>query len=168
MPVYHYKAVAANGEKLEGEMDAPSQTDAINRLQSAGHLPISAEIISSKVSSPHHNLFSPFSQKNKTRPKDILILTRELATLLNAGLPLDHALRMLEDLSVHAPVKKLVRDIHSRIEGGASLSSAMEEQGHVFDRLYLNTIRAGESSGALDVVLTRGRGIWVWDVDGPN
>jgi general secretion pathway protein F len=155
MPAFHYKAVAASGEMLEGEMDAPSQSIAIERLQSAGHLPISAEESTSKSGSSRLHLLSTVFQGNQIRSKDINILTRELATLLHAGLPIDHALKTLEELTSHTPVKALVTDIYSRVQGGATLSNAMEAQGEAFSRLYLNTIRAGEASGALDVVLIR-------------
>jgi len=155
MPRFHYKAVAANGEILEGEMDAPSQTIAIDRLQSAGHLPISAEESSSPFKSTGDSLFATFFPRKRVTFQDIGILTRELATLLHAGLPLDHALRTLEEISDKAPIKSQVQDIHARVQGGAPLSDAMEAQGDVFSRLYLNTIRAGEASGALDIVLAR-------------
>ena len=155
MPAFHYKAVAASGEMLEGEMDAPSQSIAIERLQSAGHMPISAEERTGKAGPSRLHLLSTAFQVKQIRSKDINILTRELATLLHAGLPIDHALKILEELSSHAPVKALVMDIYSRVQGGATLSNAMEAQGEAFSHLYLNTIRAGEASGALDVVLTR-------------
>ena len=155
MPTYYYKAVAASGEMLEGEMEAPTQASAIDRLQNAGHLPISAEERTGKPGASRRHFFRLSLQGNKIRSKEITILTREFATLLHAGLPLDHALKTLQDISSHAPVKALVMDIHTRVQGGATLSSALEAQGPVFSRLYLNTIRAGEAGGALDVVLSR-------------
>ncbi|MCI0400769.1 MAG: type II secretion system F family protein [Gammaproteobacteria bacterium] len=155
MPRFHYKAVAANGEILEGEMDAPSQTIAIDRIQSAGHLPISAEERSSPFKSTGDSLFATLFPRKRVTFRDIGILTRELATLLHAGLPLDNALRTLEELSDKAPIKSQVQDIHARVQGGAPLSDAMEAQRDVFSHLYLNTIRAGEASGALDIVLAR-------------
>jgi general secretion pathway protein F len=155
MPAFHYKAVAASGEMLEGEIDAPSQSIAIERLQNAGHLPISAVESTGKPGPSRLHLLTNTFQGKRIRSNDITILTRELATLLHAGLPIDHALKILEELTSHAPVKALVTDIYSRVQGGATLSNAMEAQGEAFGRLYLNTIRAGEASGALDVVLTR-------------
>lgn len=156
MPIYHYKAVAASGEITEGDIEAPSQKIAIDRLQSAGYLPISAAEKSDKTepSRPVFYLRSIF-QQNKIRPKDVAILTRELAILLHAGLPLDHALTTLEKLSSRMPVKNLVKNIRSCVQDGETLSDAMEAQGQTFSQLYLNTIRAGEVSGTLNVVLSR-------------
>lgn len=155
MPTYYYKAVTANGEMLEGEMEAPSRAIAIERLQNAGHLPVSADEMAGNAVPRRQQLFSPGTRKNQIRMRDVTILTRELATLLRAGLPIDHALKTLQDLSSNPAVKALVMDIHSRVQGGATLSSAMEAQGQAFNRLYLNTIRAGEAGGALDIVLLR-------------
>ena len=155
MPTYFYKAVSSSGEMLEGEMEAPSQSVAIEKLQSSGHIPISAEETSGaqKTSSLLSSL--PKFGNGQTNANHISIMTRELATLLHAGLPLDQALRTLEDVSTNPSVKSLVNDIYSRVQGGASLSDAMEAQGECFNRLYLNMIRAGEAGGALEVVLQR-------------
>jgi general secretion pathway protein F len=154
MPIFHYKAVATDGQSLQGEIEALSKADAISRLQDAGHLPISAEEVSSKRQfsfSFVRNLFD----REKVSQHDVVILTRELATLTEAGLPLDHALKTLAGLDMSAPVQDLLQSILKKIEGGASLSDAMTDHGDVFSRLYLNMIRAGEASGAMDVVIER-------------
>lgn len=156
MPVYHYKAVAAGGEITEGDIDAPSQQAAIDRLQSSGYLPLSADEITGKaVPSPPLSYFRSVFQRHRVRAQDVAVLTRELATLLQAGLPLDHALRTLEKLGSRMPVKRLVQNIQSCVQDGQTLSDALEAQGPVFNQLYLNTIRAGEASGSLDTVLLR-------------
>lgn len=155
MPTYFYKAVANNGKTLEGEMEAPSQSVAIERLQESGHLPISAEEISASQKSSNYSFNFPKWGKRQINTGHISILTRELATLLHAGLPLDQALQTLENISTNPSVKALVNNIYSRVQGGASLSSAMEAQDPCFNRLYLNMIRAGEAGGALDVVLQK-------------
>lgn len=155
MPTYFYKAVSHSGEMLEGEMDAPSQSVAIEKLQSSGHIPISAEEVSASRKSSSHSFSLPKWNKGQINATHISLMTRELATLLHAGLPLDQALRTLEDVSTNPTVKSLVNNIYSRVQGGASLSDAMEAQGKCFNRLYLNMIRAGEAGGALEVVLQR-------------
>jgi general secretion pathway protein F len=155
MPTYFYKAVTHSGEMLEGEMDAASQSAAIEKLQSSGHIPISAEEASGSQKSAGLSFSLPKFGNGQTNANHISIMTRELATLLHAGLPLDQALRTLEDVSTNPSVKSLVNDIYSRVQGGASLSDAMEAQGECFNRLYLNMIRAGEAGGALEVVLQR-------------
>ena len=154
MPIFHYKAVASDGQSLQGEIEALSKADAISRLQQAGHLPISAEEVASKRQFSFSTIRKQF-QRNKVSQADVVILTRELATLTQAGLPLDHALKTLAGLDMSAPVQELLQSILSKIEGGASLSDAMTEHADVFSRLYLNMIRAGEASGAMDVVIER-------------
>jgi general secretion pathway protein F len=155
MPTFHYKAVGNNGEPIEGHMEAPSQEIVIDRLQSAGHLPIRANEISSAENKKNYNSERFKFNKNKIRTNDVVIFTREMATLLNAGLPLDQALKLLNDLAESTALKTLITDINNRIQSGSTLSAAMEAQGSTFSRLYLNTIRAGEASGALSIVLSR-------------
>jgi len=155
MPKFHYKAVAANGEFLEGKMDAATQGMVISKLQNAGHIPISANEITSSRSPSRLNQLTTFFQKDKINDKDITLLTRELATLLHAGLPLDNALQTLEELSSPGLVKNMVMDVHVRVQGGTSFSEALDAQNGVFSQLYLNMIRAGEVGGALDAILER-------------
>ncbi len=154
MPLFHYKAYSHSGEKLEGQIEAPTQASAIEKLQSSGHLPVSAEPVGSRSRQKTRLTFTLPNWLN-TQGEAITSMTRELATLLRAGLPLDQALHTLEKVSTNQSVKKLVNDIYSRVQGGATLSSAMESQGENFSRLYLNMIRAGEAGGALETVLQR-------------
>jgi general secretion pathway protein F len=155
MPTFFYKAVTNNGQPMEGKMEAATQIDVIERLQNAGHTPISAKILSAKENHKLSGVKRNYFNKNKIKQNDIVIFTRELATLLHAGLALDQALNLLGDLAENDSLKSLISDINNRIQGGNTLSSALESQGDVFNRLYLNTIRAGEASGALGVVLSR-------------
>lgn len=154
MPIYIYKALAANGETLTGEIEAPSKNVAIGRLQRAGHIPLSAvEKKGNRKSS--FLVFKKIFDRDKVNAKDITLFTRELSTLLQAGLALDHALTTLEEISPHPVLKKMLTNINQRVKGGESLSTAMEAQGQTFSKLYLNTIRAGETGGAMHAVLER-------------
>jgi general secretion pathway protein F len=155
MPRFRYKAIATTGEALEGELDAPSRQSAIDRLQSAGHLPISADEVSSAGRRSGRRLFSIPLQKDRLSANEISIFTNELATLLNAGLPLDSALGTIEELSEPGRVKTMVKEIRTSVQGGVTLSGAIEEHETVFGRLYLNMVRAGEAGGALDLVFER-------------
>lgn len=154
MPRFRYKAVAANGRVQQGELEAPSHEAAIQSLQNAGHLPISANEIASRHSF-YQSLGHLLQRRRTVSRNDTILFMSELATLLQAGLPLDHALRTLTDLTASAPMKAVIRDIMERIQGGANLSDAMAEQPHVFNRLQINMIRAGEASGALYSVIGR-------------
>jgi general secretion pathway protein F len=154
MTLFRYKAVATNGQSLDGEIEALSKTDAISRLQDAGHLPISAEEISNKRQYSY-SFIRNLLNRERVNQRDVVILTRELATLTQAGLPLDHALKTLADLDMSAPVQDLLQSILDEIQGGASLSDALTDHSDVFSRLYLNMIRAGEASGAMAIVIER-------------
>ena len=153
MPKFQYKAINTNGEIIEGEMEASEKQVVINQLHNKGHIPLEAEKLIGKVKSDFRLLW--LTNKNKIQNKDILILTQELATLLHAGLPLDHALLTLENLVQPEQVKKIVQDIHSKVQGGATLASAMQNWDTVFNPLYLNMIRAGEASGSLEIIFER-------------
>lgn len=155
MPVFRYKAVAAkSGEILHGTMEAPSKTVAIAKLQSAGHLPISADEVGQQKRFDLHGL-SQWLQRDTVSKKDIVLFTRELATLIQAGLPLDTALRTLSRLNLPAAMENLIGAILEKIQGGVSLSDALAEHEQQFDRIYINMVRAGEASGAMGVVITR-------------
>ena len=154
MPIFLYKALTASGEKLIGEIDAPSKSVAIDRLQHAGHIPLSA--VEKKGNRKTSFLdFKKIIDRDKVSAKDITLFTRELSTLLQAGLALDHALTTLEDISSHPALKKMLGNINQQVKGGEPLSTAMEAQGQTFGKLYLNTIRAGEAGGSMHVVLER-------------
>jgi general secretion pathway protein F len=154
MPLFRYKAVATDGQMLYGEIDAPSKAVAISRLQSSGHLPISAEEVS-KSANIFVRLINKSRQPRSVKQGDILLFTRELATLLNAGLPLDNALKTLEGVNESMTVLQLIQSIREKVQGGRSLSDAIAEQEGVFTPLYINLVRAGEAGGSLQIVMER-------------
>lgn len=154
MATYLYKAVTRNGEVLEGEADAVSKEELVERLQSAGHIPLSA---SEKKSQRE---FIPLKLKDLFRRAQIsnqaiVFFTRQLATLLQAGLPLDHALRTLSGLCPQGPLKNMVDDLHTQLRRGVGMADAMAAQEGIFNKFYLHTVRAGEAGGALHIVLDR-------------
>lgn len=154
MPAYRYKAVSAGGgEASQGIIDAPSRDAAIARLQRAGHLPVSAEEVVRR--SFDFSRLLKWRRGSKVNRKDVTLITRELATLAQAGLPLDHALQTLSRLNQRAAVQQLLRDLLESIQGGLSLSDAIAKQTGVFSDLYINMIRAGEASGTLNDVIKR-------------
>src|SRR5213078_3356750 len=95
-----------------------------------------------------------FAPRRVTRDH-LLALTRELATLLRAGLPLDRALEILINLADAPPVARLLQTVRDSVRGGKSLSQALDMHREVFSRFYVNIVRAGEAGGALGAVLTR-------------
>jgi general secretion pathway protein F len=151
MPMFRYKAVTADGLTLEGEMEAASQLAVVERLQSMGHLPIAADEYRKKGGS-----FLGIPIRGQRLSNDAIgHVTRELATLLDAGLPLDRSLEIARDLSENPTVAGLLGRLLDRIRGGASFTDALAQERDVFSRLYLSMVQAGEASGALGAVMKR-------------
>ena len=155
MPDFRYKAIASgDGSVLQGVLDAPSREAAIGKLQDAGHLPVSAVETNAGRSFDIGRLPQRLRRNDVTR-KDVTLMTRELATLVEAGLPLDQALRNLGRLRLRQPVRRLLHELTDSLQAGLSLSTALAKHPDTFDNLYVNMIRAGEFSGSLSDVIGR-------------
>jgi general secretion pathway protein F len=152
MPSFRYKAVSPSGETLQGQMEAISSEEVVARLQEQGNMPIMAEKADSGFA---QGLTDLLSGGNKVGRREVGLFTEQLSTLIGAGLPLDRALHVLEDLSDSEQLQSLVKMIRDGVREGSSLSDAMEAQHGVFPRLYINMVRAGEVGGTLDVTLAR-------------
>ncbi len=150
MPLYQYKAISQQGETLQGEMEAASEQDVIRRLQQAGHMPVQAEPVSGGLS-----LGRLFQSRNRPRARDLLRFTQQLSNLINAGMPLDRSLQVLEELADRDVMRRLIHDIREEVREGSALADALQARHGVFNRLYINMVRAGELSGALDKTLAR-------------
>ena len=158
MPIFRYRAVTSSGEVSTGEFDAPTESDIVERLREQGLMPMQiAQASDTFVAAtgaaqrPRRRLF----QSKKVSRDQVLGLTRELATLLRAGLPLDRALEILISLAPTPPVAALMQGIRDNVRGGKSLSQALDARREVFSRFYVNIVRAGEAGGALGLVLQR-------------
>ncbi|TMH03246.1 MAG: type II secretion system F family protein [Betaproteobacteria bacterium] len=159
MALYRYKAVNAAGDVAAGELDAANEAEIVDRLRDQGLMPMRVEAALGARSASAPAAASPrkpgwFAPRTVTRD-NVLALTRELATLLRAGLPLDRALEVLIGLAPTLPVAQLLQTIRDDVRGGKSLSQALDSHREVFSRFYVNIVRAGEAGGALGVVLTR-------------
>ncbi len=149
MPVFEYKALDGRGKEVKGVIDADSSASARGKLRSRGLYPSAIDIVSQKTGTPR-------GIGGKTvRSRELAVFMRQFSTLLNAGLPLSEALSALLEQTEHVQLKKTVSHLRDRVMGGASLSSAMEESSSVFSSLQVNMVRAGETSGGLEVVLER-------------
>jgi general secretion pathway protein F len=152
MALYHYKALNARGELLDGQMEAASNSEVVARLQDQGHLPVEAKL-ASEVSGA--SLWKGlFKAKTFTGPR-LVQFTQQLATLLGAGQPLDRALTILLELPEDETARRTIADVRDAVRGGSSLSAAMERQHGTFSRLYINMVRAGEAGGSLQETLAR-------------
>lgn len=152
MALYLYKAVSRDGESQESEREAADEGALVAALQAEGLIPIWVR----PVDAGGFSLGLFRARRVRFGHKDISLFTRELLTLLQAGLPLDRALNVLLDLTASEPkLHALIDRILKLVKGGAQLSDALDAQGGVFTRFYVNLVRAGEAGGALDVVLER-------------
>ncbi len=156
MPVFQYKAVTPAGEVLEGAMDGADRRAIVERLRDMGYTPLraveagAAEAQATVTRRPA----SPLFRRGVTQD-EVGVVTREISTLLNAGLPLDRSLEILVGLAESERVADMLRAVRNEVRGGAALSKALEAQGGVFSRFYVNMVRAGEAGGALGDVLAR-------------
>ena len=150
MPLFTYKAINSLGETEEGVREAVDEKFLINALQSEGYIPIRIVLASSR------SFFWGKNKRTKLSQKDIALLTGELATLLESGLPIDKSLLVLMDLTEeNESLTRLISKVLEKVKSGVSLADALEQQHGVFSKFYLNMVRAGELGGGLDDVLTR-------------
>jgi len=151
MAVFAYKAATGAGEVVNGVLAGASRASVIAQLQSQGHVPIRVD----EAAEPKKSRRSFEWRRARVTAEHVGDVTRELATLLKAGLPLDRALGILTALADNEALAIVLGDVRERVKEGSTLADAMEEQGAVFSRFYISLLRAGESGGALEVVLER-------------
>lgn len=153
MPGFQYKAVTADGEMVQGTLEGSDRQQVVEQLHALGHTPIRID----ETAAPVRDSGGRRRRRRKRRLNEdqIANATRELATLLRAGLPLDRALGVLISLAEGEPIAEMLGNVRQQVNGGASLADAIESQGGVFNRFYINLLRAGEAGGALEVVLER-------------
>ena len=155
MPFYQYKAVNPAGEVQEGVLEASSTPAAVARIQAMGFIPIRAEEAGAAKAATATSARRPLFTRRGVTQDDVTVVTRELATLLKAGLPLDRSFEILINLAANPKVAELLAKLRNEVRGGMSLSKALEAQRNVFSRFYVNMIRAGEAGGSLPSVLLR-------------
>jgi general secretion pathway protein F len=151
MPLYRYKAVNGAGEIVEGTMDAPTQGAAVRQLSGAGLTPIRAD--QSKTSVWSRPIRFEWRRKRGPSMASLATFTRELAMLLDAGLPLDRALQAALELGEEGSGWRIDRVIE-RVRSGATLAHALAAAGG-FPPFYSGMVEAGEASGNLEAVLHR-------------
>jgi len=152
MPVFDYQAINKQGKEISGLIDADSEKSVRNRLRSQDLIPLSISL-SSRTSSDT-NIFSRFKlNKNNLSVAELALVTRQLATLLSSGLPVDESLLAIAQQSENARIANIISSVRAKVMEGHSLSASMAEFKHAFPELYRATIHAGEHSGYLDKVL---------------
>ena len=155
MPVYEYTALDRAGKNIAGIIDADSTVAARQKLRASGKFPVDVRETTSAARAEKGGRVSLPSVFNRVTADDIHALTRQLATLLNAGIPLVAALDALMEQSTSPPLKKIIAQIKESVNEGNSLTVSLSRHPKLFSNIYINMVRAGEASGSLDVVLER-------------
>lgn len=147
-----YTALDKNTKKMTGYIEADSVALATQALSRRGLKTV--KIQQSKEGSFLNKL--PLSKKNKKiRLKDLVVFTRQLSTMINAGVPLVRSLATLQAQTENANFQRHISEITREIEGGTSFADALEKHSQVFSPIYINMVRAGEAGGILDEILRR-------------
>ena len=161
MPVYQYKGYRNDGGAAAGIIDAESQKVARVKLRKVGVFPTdmveqgSGSITAGSATGTSGKSAAGIGRSPALSTTDVAMMTRQLATLLVAGLPLVDALGVMVDQTEKKTVKSLMADIREEIRGGASYSAVLERYPREFSQIYVHMVRAGEASGALDQILFR-------------
>ena len=152
MAFFQYRAADHAGKIVEGVMEADAEQSVISHLREMGCVPLRIAVPSDRsIGAARQQL--PLFAKRKVNQQQLLQFTRELATLLAAGLPLDRSLSILGGLIEDAELSKVLRSLVEAVRAGKSLAVSMGEHPDVFPKIYVNMIRAGEAGGILEGVL---------------
>jgi type IV pilus assembly protein PilC len=158
MPKFQYEAMNAAGQEVKDEVEAPNSEEAIAKIRGLGYFPTKVrQKGGAKKAAPAAGPGGKRRGKSLggVSTKQLTSFTRQLSTLMDAGLPILRSLRILEQQQKPGTLRMALRNVAEDVEGGATLSEAMARHPKVFDRLYSNMIAAGEAGGVLDVILQR-------------
>lgn len=165
MPTYQYTAMDSAGKEEKGVMDANSEDQVIAKLRNDGYFPTSVSLARGgakgggqaapkTVKAKKKGGGASFGSRNM-KQADLTLFTRQLAILLDAGLPLIRSLKTLERQTKTPAVKTVLGECSVAVESGGTFSEALAQHPKSFDKLYLNMIRAGEAAGAMETILNR-------------
>jgi type IV pilus assembly protein PilC len=153
MPQFKYTARNTQGKTIEGTIEAPIQRAAVDKLRSQRFTVVAVNEVKQASGESILAKLNPFRKKVKN--KDLVIFSRQLATLVSAGVPIVQGLNILLD-QIQSPVfKKVINAVRADIEGGVAIADALKKQPAAFSELYVSMIRAGETGGVLDAILER-------------
>jgi type IV pilus assembly protein PilC len=162
MAKFEYIAVNAKGEETAGAIDASSKDDAINKLRGGGLFPtqvapegqLTATVKKLKKASASSKKKSG-KVRGKVKSKNLMIWTRQLATLIDSGLPLLRGLNVLSNQEPNPVLKSTVLQLADSVQTGSTFSESLSQHPKVFNKLYVNMVKAGELGGVLELVLNR-------------
>jgi general secretion pathway protein F len=151
MAEYLYKATTPAGQSVEGSMEGKDEATVVQSLHLLGYIPIRITSTSEKGPGFRWSSFLP----QRVGIKNVLLFTQEFSTLVSAGLPIDRSLDILGGLTENGRLREAIKDILKRVEGGDSLAEALGQYPRIFPKLYVNMVKAGESGGFLEAILSR-------------
>lgn len=155
MPIYNYTAFDQKGKSRKGIIEAENEASARNKLRATGKYPIDLkENLSQSTKTGKTGLGSPLVFE-RVKSMEIHIFTRQLATLLGAGIPLVSALSSLLEQTANPALKKVLAQIKDAVNEGNTLTNSLAKHPKLFSNIYINMVRAGEASGSLDIVLEK-------------
>jgi len=168
MPKFNYEAMDTRGKETKGVLEVASQSEAINRLREMGFHPTKVVEADKPKNAGQAAAKAKAKAKAKgkgggmninigggVKPKILTTFTRQLATLVEAGLPLLRGLRVLSKQERHPTLKRILGELAESIEGGSTFSEGLAQHPKVFNKLFVNMVKAGEIGGVLEVVLKR-------------
>ena len=168
MPRYSYVALDARGQESSGVIEAESQNDAVGQLRQSGYFPKSiseegkgpkpktkAPAKAQSAAKKQIKINIPFLQKKTIKPRTLMIFTRQLATLIDAGLPLLRGLTVLAKQEPDPVLKGVILNLAESVQGGGTFSESLAGHPRIFNKLYVNMVKAGELGGVLELVLLR-------------
>lgn len=149
MPEYVWKAKTSIGNVITGEMEEVNEQVVATKLKKMNYTNI-------KVKKKPKDLFENISfMQPKVNTKDVVIFTRQFATMIDAGLPLVQCLEILSSQQENPTFKKVLSDVKSKVEGGSTFADALRNHPKQFDELFVNLVHAGETGGILDTILRK-------------
>ena len=168
MPSYAFVALDAQGQQVSDVVEAASQSEAVNALRGRGLFPTSVKEQAkggkasgkaakgpAKAAGKKKPITIPFLEKKTVKSKTLMIFTRQLATLIDAGLPLLRGLTVLAKQEPDLVLQKTITQLAESVQGGGTFSDGLTGHPKIFNKLYVNMVKAGELGGVLEVVLNR-------------
>jgi len=150
---FDYTAVNRQNKTVSGELEAPNKAAVSQSLSKQGYKPLLIKVHKSGFDPNNIQLHLPGTQRVKTN--DLVIFTRQLSTMINAGVPLVRSLATLRTQTASRKLQEVLEQVGKDVEGGVNFADALEKHKSVFGTIYTNMVRAGEAGGILDEILKR-------------
>ncbi len=156
MPEYLYEALDKGGKHFKGMISAPNEDVIIEKLRGMGYYPLKVQVQKKKAGEMDLLALPGIRMiAHRIKLRHLVVFTRQLATLIDAGLPILRSLYILQEQVESVLFKEKIEEIAKDIEGGSSLSEALAKHPKVFDKLFVNMVRAGEIGGVLETILNK-------------